>query len=128
MYTGATTYTMHPEPELDQQEFYFALTEELRERESDLQNHAEEWILHKKNTEASLELDNIPIFRTTCKRKKKDMEHIQHTAYKEDIECVIHVGQQPISHFSKIETANSFFCNPWSGWNVFEEHNELKNT
>ena len=48
MYTGATTYTMHPEPELDQQEFYFALTEELRERESDLQNHTEESILHKK--------------------------------------------------------------------------------
>ena len=32
MYTGATTDTLHLEPELDQQEFYCALAEELIER------------------------------------------------------------------------------------------------
>ena len=32
MYTGTTTDTLHPEPELDQQELYCALTEELIER------------------------------------------------------------------------------------------------
>ena len=29
MYTGDTTDTLHPEPELDQQQFYLALEEEL---------------------------------------------------------------------------------------------------
>ena len=32
MYTGDTTDTLHPEPELDQQDFCIALSEELIER------------------------------------------------------------------------------------------------
>ena len=32
MYTGATKDKLHPEPELDQQELYCALSEEIKDR------------------------------------------------------------------------------------------------
>ena len=35
--------------------------------------------MHKKNTDASAELDNIPILRTTCKwKKKEDIKYSTH--------------------------------------------------
>ena len=70
MYNGATINTLHPEPELGQQEFYFALEGELIERFRPTRSRGGVNRGPKKHTEASVELDNIPIFRTTCKRKK----------------------------------------------------------
>ena len=55
--------------------------------------------------------------------------HIQQIMSKEDYECLIQVSQQPIDHFANTDTVGKIlFCNPRSGRNVFEEHNELKHT
>ena len=64
--------------------------------------------MHQKKTEASVDLDNIPILRTTCKWKKNEDGTYSTHRFKEDAECVIQFGQQPIDHFAKTETVSRF--------------------
>ena len=86
-------------------------------------------MVHKKNTEASVELDNIPILRTTCKRKKKeDGKYSTHRVQGRCRECYTY---RPTTYCSLCEDRDGekiCFCNLRSGRNCFEEHNELKHT
>ena len=83
----------------------------------------------KKHTEASTEIDNIHIPRTTCKRKKK--EDGKYSTSRVQGRCQVCYTGWSTTYCSFCEDRDGeqlFFCNPWSGRNVFEEHNELKHT
>ena len=57
---------------MDQQELYYSLVEELIEIVRPTRSRGGVNFAPKKHTEASVDLDNIPILRTTCKRKKME--------------------------------------------------------
>ena len=129
IYTGATIDALHPKPELDQQQFYCALAEELIERVRPTRSRGGVNRAQRTHTEASLELDNIPILSTPCKRKRnKDGSYTTHRVQKR---CRVCYTGRPTTIYSLCEDRDGeqqYLCNPRCGRNCFEEHNELKHT
>ena len=61
--------------------------------------------MQKQNTESSAELDNIPILRTTCKRKKKeDDTYLTHRVQQK---CQVCDTSRPTTYCSLCENRDS---------------------
>ena len=66
--------------------------------------------MHKKNTKALVELDNIPILRTTCKLKKK--EDGTYSTHRVQVRCQVCYTDRPTTYCSLFEDRDgeqSFF-------------------
>ena len=82
--------------------------------------------MHKiTHTEAPVKLDNIPIPRTACKHKKE--EDVTYSTHRVQGRFRVCYTCRSTTYFSlfKDKDGEHILCNPRSGINVFEEHNEL---
>ena len=126
MYKGATTDSVHPDPELNQQDFYCALAEELIERGDSRRNRRagrEGSVRTNPQQSNSLNIDLIPVLRPVSKRKRNRDGSL--TPNRSQGRCKICYKGRPTTICSLCEDSHevkNFFCDPRSGRDCFEQH------
>ena len=130
MYKGATTDSVNPDPELNQQEFYCALAEELIERGDSRRSRrgGREGVAatrQNSNTSSSLEMDSVPTLRTVTRMKRNRDGTC--TTNRVQGRCRICYKGRPTTICSLCEDRKEeqhFFCNPKSGRDCFQQHKQ----
>ena len=126
MYKGATTDSLQPDPELNQQEFYTALAEDLierghmrRTRQSGRQGIVNPHHNNEKNNQPFLGASLIAVPKMKRKRNGRV------TKYRAQGRCRVCYDGRPTNVCSACkETLNElhYLCNPRSGRDCFERH------
>ena len=126
MYKGATTDSLQPDPELNQQEFYTALAEDLierghmrRTRQSGRQGIVNPHHNNEKNNQPFLGASLIAVPKMKRKRNGRV------TKYRAQGRCRVCYDGRPTNVCSVCkETLNElhYLCNPRSGRDCFERH------